>query len=95
MHTCLGNTHDILCISPVLVTLPSAIAITTHWSAVLSGWIVQVTVMLYSSLTAGVHTSMGVALITDGTIGQEKLLKIHMYAYKHINMWPDFRNSTD
>jgi len=33
---------------------------------------VQMIVMLYSSLTAGVHTGMGVALITEETTGQEK-----------------------
>ena len=51
--------------SPVLVTLPSAIAITTHLSTVLSGWIVQVTVMLYSWLATGEHISMGVAVTTE------------------------------
>ena len=35
---------------PILVTLKWSIALTSHWSAILSGWIVQVTVMLYGSL---------------------------------------------
>ena len=54
---------------PVLVTLPSAIAITMQWSAVLWAWIVQMTVMLYSSLVTLGETSVDVALVTDEAIG--------------------------
>ena len=56
---------------PTLVTRSSAIAITTHWLAVLSGWIVQVTVMLYSSLvTLGLMVVTAV-LVTEEAIGHK------------------------
>ena len=40
--------------------------------------------MLYSSLTAGVHTSMGAALITDGTTGYENIVN---FEYKHTHKY--------
>ena len=50
---------------PVWVTLPSAIAIATHWSAVLLGWIIQLTVMECNSLVALGAFSMVIALVTE------------------------------
>ena len=57
---------------PVIVTLLSAIAIITHWSAVLSGWIVQVTVMLYSSLVTLGEMSVTEVLVTEETNGHDR-----------------------
>ena len=50
---------------PVLFTPPSSIAITTQWSAVLLGWIVQLTVMECNSLVALGAFSMVTALVTE------------------------------
>ena len=49
----------------VIVTLPLATAITIHRSAVLSGSIVQVTVMLYSSLVTLGEMSVAEVLVTE------------------------------
>ena len=56
---------------PVLFTSPSATAITTHWSAVLSGWIVQVTVMLYSSLVTLGEMGVTEVLVTGEATGHD------------------------
>ena len=56
---------------PVLVNIPSAITIASHWSAILSGWIVQVTVMLYSSLVTSGETNVTVVLVTEEAIGHK------------------------
>ena len=59
-----------LCSSlPDLVILPSAIAITTHTSASLSGRTVQVTVMECSVLFSLGVTSVATASVTDGATG--------------------------
>ena len=54
---------------PDLVILPSAIAITTHTSASLSGRTVQVTVMECSVLFSLGVTSVATASVTDGATG--------------------------
>ena len=61
---------------PSLVALPSATAITTHWSAVLRSWIIQVTVMSYSSLITLDELSEDVVLVTEGAIEWYKENKI-------------------
>ena len=50
--------------------------------------------MLYSSLTAGVHTSMGVALITEEGTDQEKTMyvigkvqNVRMYVVTYVHMY--------
>ena len=54
---------------PVLFILPSSTAITTHRSAVLSGWIVQITVMECSPLVALGAFSMTTVLVTEEADG--------------------------
>ena len=74
-------------IVPVLVTLPLAIAITSQWSAVLSGCIVQVTVISYSGLATNVEMSViAVSFVTEEGTNQWKkqLCKYHVSRYAHV-----------
>ena len=64
--------HKINVHVPVLVTLPSSIVLTSHRSASLSGWIVQVTVMLYSSLVTLGEMSAAVVLVTEEATSYDK-----------------------
>ena len=57
---------------PVIVTLPSFLALTSHWLAILSGWIVQVTVILYSSLVTLGEMSVTVVLVTEEATSQDE-----------------------
>ena len=66
---------------PVLVTLPSSITITTHWSAVLSGWIVQVTVMECTSLVALGAFSTVVASDTEVPENWKSFVTSYVYTY--------------
>ena len=63
---------------PSLVVLPTAIAITTHISALLSGWTVQVTVMECSTLLSLGVTSVATTSVTDGATG---ITYTHMHTH--------------
>ena len=81
MHACIYYLHkhnrkkmypyiySVLKYVPILVGVPSAIAITTHILALLSGRTVQVTVMECSVLFSLGVTSVATASVTDGATG--------------------------
>ena len=74
---------------PVLVGLPSAITITTHISAVLSGRTVQTTLMECSDLFSLGVTSSAMVLVTDGATGIIYMHKLHytMFICLYIRMY--------
>ena len=82
---------------PSLVVLPTAIAITTHISASLSGWTVQVTVMECSVMESLGVTSVAIAWVTDGATGITYactyiIHTVYMYIYRIVHTYVLYKN---
>ena len=79
MCSCIYSVYEDFTYSLLVITWLFATAITTHTSALLSGWIVQVTVMECAELvTLGLLTVTWVA-VTEDAIGKY----VHIIYYTH------------